>query len=170
MKKFLFAAALISFFAFGAKAQSTYQSAIGARLGTGYADLLSASYKTFLAESPSAIEFNFGFRPSYQTYDDLNLALSAAYQFHVPIPAVDGLQWFIGGGITGYYTFSSYNSYEGFGLGIFPTGGVDYKFADIPLNLSVDLRPTIRIVSPSVYDYSNFYFGNFGVSARYTLR
>ena len=42
--------------------QSSYKSAIGGRLGTGYFDLFSASYKIFLGDSPEALEFNVGFR------------------------------------------------------------------------------------------------------------
>ncbi len=41
-------------------AQTTYHSAIGLRIGTGYYDLLSASYKTLYTESASAIEPDFG--------------------------------------------------------------------------------------------------------------
>jgi hypothetical protein len=150
--------------------QSKYQSAVGIRVGSGYADVVSASYKTFIGESPSAVEFNLGIKPGYGAYDVFNLSLAATYQYHFPIAPVDGLQWFIGGGLIGYRSFSSYSGYRGFGLGIYPTGGVDYKFGNIPLNLSADLRPTIRIAAPEFYDYSNFYFGNFAVSARYTLR
>ena len=150
--------------------QSKYQSAAGLRIASGYADVISASFKTFIGESPSAVELNLGLKPGYGNYDVFNLSLSASYQYHFPIAQVDGLQWFVGGGLIGYRSFSSYSQYRGFGLGIFPTGGIDYKFAAIPLNLSADLRPTIRIAAPEYYDYSNFYFGNFGVSARYTFR
>ncbi|MEJ0082786.1 MAG: hypothetical protein WDM78_17950 [Puia sp.] len=45
-------------------AQTTYHSAIGLIIGTGYYDLFSASYKTFLSESASAIELNFGVKPA----------------------------------------------------------------------------------------------------------
>ena len=150
--------------------QSNYQNAVGLRIGSGYADVVSASYKTFFGESPSAVEFNLGFRPAYGSYDVSSVSLALSYQYHFPIAQVNGLQWFVGGGLSGYYSFSGYSQYRGLGLGIFPTGGIDYKFAGIPLNLSADLRPTIRIAAPEYYDYSNFYFGNFGVSARYTLK
>ncbi len=150
--------------------QSKYKSAFGARIGTGYSDLIAASLKTFLGESPGAIEVDLGFRPDYGYTGVFNVSLSAAYQYHFDIEPVEGLKWFIGGGLTGYYSISGHNEYEGFGFGLFPTGGVDYKFPAIPLNVSVDLRPTIRIAAPRNYDYSNFYVGNFGVSARYTFR
>jgi hypothetical protein len=168
MKKEIFVLMTVLFFAAGGYAQSKYQSAIGGRIGTGYADLFAASFKTFLGKTPSAIEVNFGFRPDYGYTGIFNLSLSAAYQYHFEI--TEGLQWFIGGGLTGYYSFSGHKDYQGFGIGMFPTGGLDYKFPNIPLNVSADLRPTIRLAAPSNYDYSNFYVGNFGVSARYTFR
>ena len=152
-----------------ASAQNTYQSAIGARIGDGYADLFSASYKTFVSD-PGAIELNLGFR-SYGVphYNWVDLSFSASYQYHFKIEAVEGLRWFIGGGLVAFNSFSSYSNYAGLGLGIFPTGGADYKFANIPLDLSVDIRPTLALVKPYSY-YNTFYPGNFGLAARYTFR
>ncbi|MDP4129614.1 MAG: hypothetical protein Q8939_05595 [Bacteroidota bacterium] len=170
MRKGIFVLAFVLFAAAEGFSQNKYQSAFGVRISSGYTDLIAASYKTFLGESPSAIELNLGFRPDYGYTGVFNLSLSASYQYHFEIQQVDGLQWFVGGGLTGYRSFSGHTDYEGFGLGIFPTGGIDYKFSAIPLNVSADLRPTIRISAPRYYDYGNFYVGNFGVSARYTLR
>jgi hypothetical protein len=162
--------------------QTTYQSAIGLRIGTGYSDLFSASFKTFLSGGPGALELNLGVKPSYTyTYgnpgnpsyynsDITMMSFSASYQYHVPITALDGLQWFVGGGLTLTNTFSDQDGYNGIGLGIFPTGGVDYKFGNIPLDVSVDIRPTFRIASPTYYNYESVYFPDFGFSARYTLK
>jgi len=149
-------------------AQSNYKSAIGGRFGSGYYDIFSASYKIFLGDSPEALEFNFGFRPYSRVYNWVDLSASASYQYHFDIKPVEGLKWFIGGGLTAYNSFSSDSRYSGFGLGIFPTGGVDYKFSEIPVNLSFDVRPTISLIRPYDY-YDNFYFANFGLSARYTF-
>jgi hypothetical protein len=169
MKKFIsIFISLISLVA-AVNGQSTYQSAIGARIGDGYADLFSASYKTFVSDQ-GAIELNLGFR-SYGVphYNWVDLSFSASYQYHFNIEAVEGLKWFIGGGLTAFNSFSSYSNYSGPGLGIFPTGGADYKFANIPLDLSADLRPTLAIIKPYSY-YNTFYPGNIGISARYTFR
>ena len=158
--------------------QTNYHTAIGLRLGTGYSDLVSLSLKTFISNGPGALEFNLGVKPStdYQTgccaLDNGNvtmLSVSASYQYHVPISAVPGLQWFVGGGFTLNNTFSGNSGYSGIGLGLFPTGGGDYKFARIPLDVSIDIRPTFRIASPQYYNYENFYFPDFGFSARYTI-
>jgi hypothetical protein len=152
------------------QAQSTYKSAVGIRIGDGYYDLVSASLKTFLGQSPGALEFNVGFRnygvPGYNWF---NLSGSISYQYHFNIGSVEGLRWFIGGGATAFNTFSSYSDYKGFGVGVFPTAGADYKFSKIPLDVSADIRPTIQVVKPYDY-YSSFYLGNVGISARYTFK
>lgn len=152
--------------------QSDYKSAIGGRLSSSYYETISGSFKTFISKQ-GALEFNLGFRGhSSGGYDWVILSFSAAYQHHFDIKPVPGLRWYIGGGLTGYNSFADESNYEGFGLGIFPTGGIDYKFENIPLNLSADLRPTVSLVDP--YDdsnsgYKSFNGGNFGVSARYTF-
>jgi hypothetical protein len=181
MKKSIILVTACFFYWSSAFSQSTtYHSAIGLRIGTGYNDLFSASYKIFLAESPGALEFNLGVKPpytyagypgnpSYTNSDITMMSFSASYQYHIPIPAVPGLQWFIGGGFTLSNTFSDLEGYNGLGLGLFPTGGADYKFGKIPLDVSVDIRPTFRIASPVYYDYENFYFPDFGFSARFTI-
>lgn len=161
---------LLSFSAVSLQAQDggSYKSGIGLRAGGGYYDVVAASFKTFVT-TPGAIEINVGFRPYGITgYSWFNLSGSVSYQHHFPIGNVEGLRWFVGGGLTAFNTFSSYDTYKGFGLGIFPTGGVDYKFGNIPLNVSADIRPTISIIRPYSY-YSSFYAGNAGVSARYTF-
>lgn len=157
-----------SFSTLQAQDGSSYKNGIGIRLGGGYYDMVAASYKTFIT-SPGALEINLGFRPyGYIGNNWFNLSGSASYQHHFPIGQIEGFRWFVGGGLTAFNTFSSSDYYRGFGLGIFPTGGVDYKFGNIPLNVSADIRPTISIVNPYSY-YNSFYIGNGGVSARYTF-
>ena len=161
-------------------AQKSYQKAVGLRISSSYYDLVSASYKFFISDA-GAIELNGGFGlKSYSHghyvgnvyYDDgvkpFTLAISGSYQHHFEIPVRrGGLSWFVGGGITGYRVFSSAGDYDGFGFGIFPTGGIDFKIPNIPLAVSADYRPTIFLAQPSYYD--SFYGGNFGVAARYTF-
>jgi hypothetical protein len=182
MKKsvILFCASLFCFLTSFSQNNSTYHSAIGLRIGTGYDDLFSASYKVFLSGGPGALELNLGVKPPYSydsypgnpSYSSSNITMmsfSASYQYHVPIAAVNGLQWFVGGGFSLTNTFSDLDGYNGIGFGLFPTGGADYKFGNIPLDVSVDIRPTFRVASPTYYDYENFYFPDFGFSARFTI-
>ncbi|GAB3427006.1 hypothetical protein [Niabella aquatica] len=148
-------------------AQSDYKQSIGVRLGSGYYDIASAAYKTFMTDA-SALEVDLGFRPyGIVGYSWFNVSASASYQHHFDIKAVDGLKWFIGGGIVASNTFSKYSDYKGFNLGLFPTGGADYKFEKIPLAVSADIRPTFHIVEG--YSYYNNFYPNVGVSARYTF-
>ncbi|MEO7310996.1 MAG: hypothetical protein ABIX01_11410 [Chitinophagaceae bacterium] len=148
--------------------QSTYKSAIGARIGSTYYDLISASFKTFISK-PGAIELNLGFgsRGYFGYGNTATVSFAGSYQHHFDIPKVPGLKWFVGGGATVYNAFSDYDAYKGLGFGVFATGGVDYKIARIPLNVSADVRPTINITRPGYY---NSFYGNYGVAARYTLR
>ncbi len=178
MKKQLIILSMLFFCLNAAFSQTTYHTAVGLRLGTGYSDLISVSLKTFLSNGPGALEFNLGVKPSTDNAaeccvpgnsDVTMVSFSASYQYHVPITAVPGLQWFVGGGFTLNNAFSDNSNYSGIGLGFFPTGGGDYKFGKIPLDVSIDIRPTIRVASPQYYNYENFYFPDFGFSARYTI-
>jgi hypothetical protein len=153
-----------------------YQSSIGVRFGTGYYDLMSASFKTFLNSTPGALQFDLGFRPdNYGGADVLSVSLQGSYQYHFDIPPAPGLKWFIGGGVSFSNTSLDYHNNpdyphvynSGFGMGIFPIGGLDYKFERIPLALTADLRPVIGLVRPN--DYYNYFYASFGFSARYTF-
>jgi hypothetical protein len=137
-----------------------YNSAIGLRLGTP----LSVSYKKFISEQ-GAFEGVAGFR-SFAGYSWFNIG--AYYQHHNEIASVNGLRWYYGAGANVY--FWSYDS--GFidagsstSIGISGVLGLDYKFEDIPLNLSVDWIPTFF-----VNGYGNGFAGGYGaLAARYTL-
>ena len=141
------------------KAQD-YKSAIGLRLGYP----ISASYKFFISE-PAAIELYAGFR-GYTFYNYINLG--AMYQYHFPIESVEGLHWYVGGGASAIiYNYDSGFTNEGsFGIGINGALGLDYKFANAPINLSVDWLPTIYVGS----GYLTGFGGGLGaLSVRYTL-
>jgi len=158
----------------GLFAQSSYKQAVGARVSpvSNY-DAFAASYKVFLAEQP-ALEFNLGIgsdRYYYSPYDygarTTAVSATAAYQHHFDIKPVKGLKWYVGGGATVFHSSSKYDPYKGVSVGLFPTGGADYKFAKIPLNVSADWRPTFLVAKTD--QYSDFYGDGFGISARYTF-
>lgn len=178
MKKCLLAlsvAVLISAAGFTQVTGGDYKAGIGLRLGGGYYDLVAASLKVF-PRVQSAFEFNLGIKPwgLYTSYGRHTfVSASASYQHHFPISNIEGFKWFIGGGLTAYNSFSSDEDVRGVGLAIFPTGGVEYKFPEIPLAVSADLRPSVSLFD--TFDkrfkkYNDFYFGNFGIAARYTFR
>jgi hypothetical protein len=140
-----------------------YKSAIGLRLGVP----ISISYKRFISEK-AALEFVFGYRnTTYWNY----LNLGAYYQHHFPIKSVDGLAWYLGGGANVFIwdydnDFYPNNNYSKVNFGISGCIGLDYKFADIPLNLSVDWIPTIFINSDI---YSGFVGGVGALAVRYVI-
>lgn len=171
MKKVTLVVAFVA--AFGiVSAQSTYKQAVGVRVSAHqeYA-AVAASYKVFVTE-PGAIELNLGV--GNRLYGGNNgdkrapgVSFSGVYQHHFDIKPVEGLRWYIGGGAVAFNSKSSYERYDGFGFGVFPTGGVDYKFVKIPLNLSADFRPTFHIAAPT--GYRNFHAHDVGFAARFTF-
>ena len=130
-------------------AQTTYKSAIGARLGYP----LSASYKTFLNET-NAIEAYVNFRRWGNLFTAgasyTRVGLGAAYLIHQQLGSnTPGLQWYYGGGAGVYlYSYSNeafFDDSGNLGVGVQGFIGLDYKFADTPLNLSLDWAPAIYI-------------------------
>ncbi len=142
-----------------------YKNSIGLRLGSGYYDVVAASFKTFITE-PGALEFDLGIRPYSHPYADwTNVSLAGTYQHHFPISKIEGFKWFVGGGLVASNSFSKNDYYSGFNLGIYPTGGVEYKLKNAPFVFSADIRPTFHVVE--AYDYYNGTYFNGGVTARY---
>ena len=144
------------------KAQN-YNSAIGLRFGYP----LSISYKTFLTES-NALELYAGFRSYSGVYG--YFSVGGLYEIHKPIEGVDGLSWYYGGGLSVQF-FTYDESYWGttengsIGVGISGVIGLDYKFPDAPINLSVDFLPTFRFGG---WDDGYYSWGALG--ARYVLK
>lgn len=142
-----------------------YTSAIGLRLGYP----LSVSYKHFLGGGSNAIEAFAGFR-SYSGYGWFNIG--ALYQVHKPIPDVEGLSWYFGGGASVF--FWNYDNGFVFGdkndsttsIGILGNLGLDYKFVNAPINLSLDWVPAFF-----VNGYASGFGGGYGaLSVRYVLK
>lgn len=164
MKKLILALTLVFCGVFAAQSQSEYKSAIGLRLGYPAA----LSLKHFISEK-GAIEGFVGFRG--YTWVRL-ITVGALYQHHSPISSVEGLKWYVGGGAGAWlWTYDKdYNfgaDYGSFNLGIMGCLGLDYKFADLPLNLSADWVPTL--VVGDAY-YGGFAAGYGALSARYTFK
>lgn len=137
----------------------TYNSAIGLRFGYP----TSVSYKKFFKGS-TAFEGIVGFR-GYTGYSWINIA--AALQKHNAISSTEGLSWYYGAGAGVYlYSFDFATTESSTSFGVSGYLGLDYKFADIPLNLSVDWVPTFFL---SGYG-SGFGGGYGGLSARYVLK
>jgi hypothetical protein len=127
-----------------------YKVAFGLRFSTAAPTISnSVSVKYFLDES-NAVEglVSFGSR----------FGLGGLYEKHQLIGGTPAFKWFYGGG--GYIGFQNNNTYLG------PQGivGLDYKFQNAPLNLTLDWKPELDII-PKI----NFVPDAFALSARFTF-
>lgn len=137
----------------------TYKTALGVRLSSSQAIVNnSISLKHFLNEH-SAIEALFSFGDP--------LSLGALYEVHKPL-SESGIQWYYGGG--GYLGFVK--TYDDnlkktgteVNFGAMGVIGLDYKFINLPLNLSLDWKPELNLVSDI-----NFEPAAIGLTARFTF-
>lgn len=139
---------VLTFCFFSATAQ--YNSAAGIRFED---DWFLGSYKVNMNDRLSAEAFG---GIDTQSFIDL-FKIGAEFQLNTDIGEVDGLRWFYGGG--GALIFG-----DASGLHAFGTGGLDYYFEDIPLNLSLELMPGIYFG-----DFDGEFEVDFALSARYIL-
>jgi hypothetical protein len=160
MKKFLPALLIPAalFFATASSAQD-YKTAVGVRLSSSAAMVNnSITLKHFISET-AAVEALFSFGDP--------LALGALYEIHKPVGTA-GVKWFYGGG--GYLGFAkNFNPDKNrnetdVNFGAQGVLGLDYKFANLPLNLSLDWKPELNIVSDI-----NFEPSAIGFTARFTF-
>jgi len=130
--------------------ESFYKNALGVRLGSSVPNVKSGiTYKHFL-DNHNAIEGILSFGDG--------TSICALYEIHKPINAVENLQWFIGAG--GYVGFNNSSS----NLGAAGIVGLDYKFTNVPLNISLDWKPELNIISKVGFESSGV-----GFSARFTF-
>jgi len=142
MKKVLLAAVMLFGLAFSAQAQDISKNALGLRLGDNDGFGGEISYQRGLS-SNNRLELDLGWRNS-NNYDAFKLA--ALYQWVWNIEG--GFNWYagVGGGIGSWSIEDRYPGYDGDddGTFLFVAGdlGIEYNF-DIPLQLSLDIRPEI---------------------------
>src|SRR5579872_6273000 len=113
-------------------AAQDYKVAIGVRFSSASPTLSnSVSIKYFMDES-NAIEglVSFGSR----------FGLGGLYEKHQLIGGTPAFKWFYGGG--GYIGFENGQTF----LGPQGVAGLDYKFQNAPLNLSLDWKPELDII------------------------
>ena len=136
-----------------------YKTALGVRLSSANAmQNNSISIKQFINEK-TAIEGLF-------TFGD-PLSLGALLEFHKPLSA-SGLRYFYGAGayiafVKKVNTVTQKTSTDP-NFGAQGVIGLDYKFNNIPLNISLDWKPELNIVSDI-----NFEPAAIGFSARFTF-
>ena len=148
MKKGIFLISLFISITICTKAQE-YVNAVGVRLGPGSPAITSGfTIKHFLNES-NALEGIVGIGNG-------GLGLCGLYEWHHPIASVTHLQWFVGAG--GYVAFRNKNS----AIGAAGIVGLDYKFDQIPLNISLDWKPELNLISTVGFESNTV-----GISARF---
>ncbi|HUR10131.1 MAG TPA: hypothetical protein VM012_02110 [Flavitalea sp.] len=128
-----------------------YRLALGIRLSNSTPTLNNSITGKYFITDRTAIEglVSFGSR----------FGLGGLIEIHKPLN-VAGLRWFYGAGA--YVGFENNPSQSYFG----PTGilGMDYKFSNVPINLSVDWKPELDII-PDI----NFVPDAFALSVRFTF-
>lgn len=161
MKKTLTLAAgmLAGIFFFQEASSQDYKTAVGVRLSSAAPVVNnSISVKQFVSDK-MAIEGLLSFGDP--------LALGVLAEFHKPLTA-PGLQYFFGGG--GYLGFiktydpNKFRNETNVNIGAQGIVGLDYKFANVPLNLTLDWKPELNIVSDI-----NFEPAAIGFTARFTF-
>ena len=143
-----------------------YKNAIGLRAAWGWA--LTGKHFT---NSNTAIEGILNYR-SYGSgvYDYNYFSLTGLYQKYADIKSVDGLRWYWGFGARlgswgGDWDVVDGNDDGSFFVGICGNLGLDYKFADAPINLSADWIPVFNFVGWGV----GFTGEGGGFAIRYTF-
>ena len=128
-----------------------YRMGLGIRLSNSTPTLNNSISGKYFVTNRTAIEglVSFGSR----------FGLGGLIEIHNPLN-VEGLRWFYGAGA--YVGFESDPSQTFFG----PTGiiGLDYKFPNAPVNLSVDWKPELDII-PDI----NFVPDAFALSVRFAF-
>jgi hypothetical protein len=132
----------------------TYKSAFGVKIWNGG----GLTLKTFI-NPKTAIEIT-GF------YRGQGTRIGVLYEIHGDLNSEGNLKWYLGPGVhAGFYKFDNViKTSDGTYLGVSGVAGADYKFTELPINISLDWQPTIEIFKGKTY------FENFGgLSVRYTF-
>lgn len=159
MKKYIFLFLLGIAFAFQGTAQEISKNAIGIRIGDNDGFGPEINYQRHIGDN-NRLEFGFAWH-DHKHHDAIKL--TGIYQWIWNIDG--GFNWYAGPGAgLGIVSYKDYDDHfdRGSKLYAFITGdiGIEYNF-DIPLMLSLDLRPQINM------GYSDDLSLDFGLGVRY---
>lgn len=148
MKKIYVTLGLIVALSFAANqtyAQHDYDAAVGLRAAWG----IGLTGKKFINDDNHAIEAIVNWRSfGFGAFSYGWISITGLYEVHNPLDEVmPGLQWYWGGGAN-FTTYTGDFDYPGSDLndsffGIAGCLGLDYKFEDLPINVSLDWIPVI---------------------------
>lgn len=135
---------------------SDYSTAVGLKIYPG-----ALSVKHF-------VEYNRAVEGLAYFYND-GVRITGLYEIHGDINGAPGLKWYVGPGAhVGVWNDNWQKNYpdrkSGVNLGIDGVIGLDYKFENVPINISFDWQPSFNIVG-----YTYFEAGWGGLGIRYTF-
>ena len=151
MKKIIVTSFILLGLTFHVKAQDLSKNVLGLRLGNNSGFGGEISYQRALSNS-NRLEFDLGWRNS----NDIN-AIKIVGLYHWVWNIDNGFNWYSGFGAglgTWNYNLDN-NSNHGTFLFLAGDVGVEYNFNEVPIQLSLDLRPELYINSGG-YRNSNF--------------
>ena len=151
MKKEFLTVIMLIGLAFSTQAQDISKNALGLRLGSNDGFGGEVSYQRGLSKN-NRLEFDLGWRNS-NNIDAIKIA--GLYQWIWNID--EGFNWYAGvGGGLGSWNYN-YKGVKNNGTFLFPAGdiGVEYNFKEVPIQLSLDLRPELYF-NDNGYRNSNF--------------
>lgn len=136
----------------GVKAQE-YKTAFGAKFYTGNGSIGGINIRHATAQH-TVLEGSLLFFSN-------SIGLEGLYEYQAPIAGAEGLQYFVGGG--GLLALGTgKNSETSFALRL--TGGVDYKFADAPIDVSLGFDPFFTLAPNAHSDL------RLGIGVRYVIK
>lgn len=124
--------------------------ALGLRLGSNTPNVAPGISGKYFLKDDQAVEAIFGWNDG--------ISFCGLYQWHKPVSTVGGLHWYAGAGAYTSFRFHAVN------LGITGVAGLDYQFADIPLNMAVDWKPELNLLGTLRFEPSGI-----GLSVRYAF-
>ncbi|GGH69986.1 hypothetical protein GCM10011318_11570 [Phaeocystidibacter marisrubri] len=134
---------------------SNAQSAIGLRFGGGAGVGTEVSWQTPFGGNRLEIDGGINSGDKYS-----RIALSGVYQWVMPIQ--NSFKWYVGAGaslgIESHDTDYDGKGHDGFGLGATGQIGIEYTF-NIPLQLSLDIRPNFWLVQNTYFDINTIALG-----------
>lgn len=156
MKKFLIIAILTLSTTYAAYPQN-YNTGVGLR--GGWFNGITAKH---FIDRHAALEGIVSMRWS-------GFSITGLYEIQKPIPSVEGLSWFYGGGAhIGFWDGSKVDwdhKKDSFTvIGIDGIIGIEYTFEEIPLNLGIDWKPAFNLIG-----YSSFWGDGGAFSIRYVF-
>ena len=136
-----------------------YKTALGIRLSNNAPIVSNAITLKHFVKDNTAVEGYFSFSDP--------LSLGAMLELYKPL-STPGLRWYYGGGAyLGFGKTYDVNKARDVNTTYFGAQGVvglDYKFENVPINLSLDWKPELNLVSNI-----NFEPAAIGLSARFTF-